>query len=69
MEKIIIRSKEAAEMLGTSPNVVLELLESGKIPAYREGKNWSIPVESVKKYAEDRAEKEAAERRKKCLIG
>lgn len=69
MERIIIRTSEAAEMLSTSPNKIQELLETGKLPAYRDGRNWSIPVASVIKYAEDRAEKEAAERRKKCLTG
>lgn len=69
MEKIIARISEAAEMLCTSPNTIKRILEEGKLPAYREGRCWSIPVTAIKRYAEERAESEAAERRKKWLVG
>ena len=68
MERIIIRINDAAEMLCTSPNKIKQLLEEGKLPAYRDGRNWSIPIESVRKYAEDRAEKEAERRRKDWIL-
>ena len=64
MEKIIVRITEAAEMLATSPNKVKELIESGRLGAYQDGRNWSIPVELIHEYAKDRALKEAAERKK-----
>ena len=69
MEKIIVRVSEAAEMLATSPNRITELLEAGQLQAYRDGKNWSIPISAVVEYAEGRAAREAAERRKRCLTG
>ena len=65
MEAIVVRVNTAAEMLATSPNRVKEFIESGELPAYRDGKNWSIPITMIHKYAEDRAIKEAAERRKR----
>lgn len=64
MEAIVVRVNTAAEMLATSPNRVKELIESGELPAYRDSKNWSIPLSLIHKYAEDRAIREAAERRK-----
>ena len=69
MEKIIVRANEAAKMLATSPNRIMELLESGQLQAYRDGRNWSIPISAVVEYAESRAAKEAAERRKKWIVG
>ena len=62
--KIVVRASEAAEMLATSPNRIKELLESGELPAYRDGKNWSIPIKLIHQYAESRAIREAEERRK-----
>lgn len=64
MEKIVVRAEDAAKMLATSPNRIKEILDSGELPAYRDGKNWSIPITMIHKYAEDRAIKEAAERSK-----
>lgn len=64
MEAIIVRISEAAEMLATSPNRIKELVETGELPAYRDSRNWSIPVSMIHKYAEERAIKEAEERRK-----
>lgn len=64
MGAIIVRINEAAEMLATSPNRIKELVEAGELPAYRDSRNWSIPVSMVHRYAEERAIKEAEERRK-----
>lgn len=63
MSKMILTPDEAAEMLRTSKSTVHELLESGEIPAYREGKNWKIPAVLLKVYVTDRAMEES-ERRK-----
>ena len=64
MMNLIYTSKEAAEMLRTSPNAILELLDAGEIPAYREGRNWKIPRACLEEYIIRRAEKESEERRK-----
>lgn len=62
--KIVIPASEAARMLGMDNNVFLKMLERGEIPAYREGRNWKIPVDLLKATVENRAIKEAQERRR-----
>ncbi len=62
--KLVIPASEAARMLGTDNNVVQKMLERGEIPAYREGRNWKIPVDLLKATVENRAIKEAQERRR-----
>lgn len=65
MEKLIVSATEAAQILGTSPNSIQEALESGDLPAYKEGRNWKIPRTMLEQYVEERAVREAAERRRK----
>ena len=43
---------------------MLELLKRGDIVAYRDGRNWKVPVKEIEKYVETRAAIETAERRK-----
>lgn len=62
--KLVVPASEAARMLGTDNNVVQKMLERGEIPAYREGRNWKIPVDLLKATVENRAIKEAQERRR-----
>lgn len=62
--KLVISAAECAEALATTPNEVQKLLKSGELPAYRQGKNWKIPISLLQKYIEDKATKEAEERRK-----
>ena len=63
METMIVRTAEAADLLATSPNRVLELIREGEIPAYRDGRNWSIPRTLLQAYVEDRAREETERRR------
>ncbi len=62
--RLVIPASEAAKLLGTDNNVVQKMLERGEIPAYREGRNWKIPVDLLKATVENRAIKEAQERRR-----
>ena len=62
--KLVIPASEAARMLGTDNNVVQKMLERGEIPAYREGRNWKIPVDLLKATVENKAIKDAQERRR-----
>lgn len=64
MEKLILSPAEVAESLSTSPNTILAAIQSGEIPAYREGRNWKVPKASLQQYVIDRAAKESAERRR-----
>lgn len=62
--RLVIPASEAAKLLGTDNNAVQKMLERGEIPAYREGRNWKIPVDLLKATIENRAIKEAQERRR-----
>ena len=64
MEKLTVSATEAAKLLGTRPDLLLSQLERGEIPAYREGKNWKVPVDLLKTTVENRAIREAKERRR-----
>ena len=66
MERLVVTPQEAADMLATSPNNIYPLLETGVIPAYRQGSYWKIPVHSLKEYVISLAHNEAQERRNKC---
>lgn len=65
MEPLVISTSEAAKALSTSRAVTLDLIERGEIMAYREGRNWKIPVAGLAQYVVDRAVKETEIRRKK----
>lgn len=41
---------EACEALRVGHNAIYELLHSGKLKGYRNGRVWGIPKESVKEY-------------------
>ena len=62
--RLVIPASEAAKLLGTDNNAVQKMLERGEIPAYRDGRNWTIPVDLLKATIENRAIKEAQERRR-----
>ena len=61
--KLVISMRDAVDMLDTSPKTVQGLLESGELPAYREGRNWKIPLSLLEKFVEEKAIAEAAERK------
>lgn len=62
--KMVVSATEAAKMLQTRPDLLITQLERGEIPAYREGKNWKVPVDLLKATVENRAIREAKERRR-----
>ena len=63
MERLVVTPAEAADMLATSPNRIYTLLESGELPAYRQGSYWKIPVDILKTYVTEKAITESKERR------
>lgn len=62
--KLVISASECAKVLSTSPNTVQKLLADGEIPAYRQGREWKIPVKALEDYVVAKAQREAEERRK-----
>ncbi len=64
MDALVYTAAEAAEILRERPGSVQKKLETGEIPAYREGRIWKIPKTLLIAYMENRAMEEAKERRK-----
>ncbi len=48
--KDILTLKELQELLHIGKNTALRLVQSGEIEAFRVGKQWRVPKESVAKY-------------------
>ena len=46
----ILSVEEACEALKVAHNAIYELLNSGKLKAYKNGRVWKIPKESVRRY-------------------
>ena len=51
----ILTTDDVSEILRAGYNSVYELLNSGKLKGYRNGRVWRIPKESIKKYILDSA--------------
>lgn len=51
----IMTVEEACEALRMGYNALYELLHSGKLKAFRNGKHWRIPKEAVKNYILEQA--------------
>lgn len=46
----ILTVEDACEALRVGYNAMYELLNSGKLKAYKNGRVWRIPKDSIKKY-------------------
>lgn len=51
----ILTVEEAAEALRIGYNALYDLLNSGKLKAYKNGRVWRIPKEFIKSYVLDSA--------------
>lgn len=67
MEKLTVTPREAAEALTLSMTEMKRRLEIGEIPAYRDGRNWKIPIECLRRYPVEKAMAEAERRRKESV--
>lgn len=63
MEPLVLSQADAMKLLKTNPETIQRYLLSGELPAYKEGRNWKIPLESLKNFTVDKALKEAEARR------
>lgn len=63
MKKLVISASECASLLATTPNKVQKLLMSGDLPAYKDGRNWKIPIKLLEQYVVEKAIAEAKERK------
>ncbi len=46
----ILTVEEACEVLRVGYNALYELLNAGKLKAFRNGRHWRIPKEAIKEY-------------------
>lgn len=67
MEKMVMTVTDVSKVLSTSVHTIHEQLKAGEIPAYREGRNWKIPVSLLEQYICDRALKETEKRRSNAV--
>lgn len=51
----ILSPSEAAEALRIGENALYELLNTGKLKAYKNGRNWLIPKNAVRTYVLEQA--------------
>ena len=51
----ILTTEEAADILRVGYNTLYDLLQSGKLKAYRNGRIWRIPKRSVIEYIIERS--------------
>lgn len=51
----ILSPGEAAEALRIGENALYELLNNGKLKAYKNGRNWLIPRDAVRQYVLEQA--------------
>ena len=51
----ILSPGEAAEALRIGENALYELLNSGKLKAYKNGRNWLIPKEAMRQFVMEQA--------------
>lgn len=64
MEAMVVCAADAATLLRMSDSQCLKMLDSGDLPGYRDGREWKIPKVLLERYVIERAEREAAERRR-----
>lgn len=49
----ILTTENVMELLNIGKNALYKLLASGKLKAFRIGRNWKIPRKSVDEYIDD----------------
>lgn len=54
MKSLIVSKAEAQKMIKVASFTMQQLLESGEIKAYKDGRCWKIPVSSLEEYIERR---------------
>lgn len=51
----ILSASEAMEALRVGENALYRLLNSGKLKAYNNGRNWLIPKEAMRQFVKEQA--------------
>ena len=64
MVKEVLNASETADYLGLGDATTLRMLDEGEIPATRFNREWKVPLRTLRSWLEDRAIRDAQERRK-----
>lgn len=54
MKSLVVSKAEAQKMIKVASFTMQQLLETGEIEAYKDGRCWKIPVKSLESYIERR---------------
>jgi excisionase family DNA binding protein len=55
MEKIFAKPSEAADALGLGRSKTYQLIANGTLPSVRIGKSIRVPIEALRRWAEDQS--------------
>lgn len=61
--KMNVSVQEAAKMIGIQASKMQEYVETGDVPAWRDGRNWKIPVNMLKEWNSQKALEQSERRR------
>ena len=61
--KMNVSVQEAAKLIGIQAAKMQELVETGDVPAWRDGRNWKIPVNLLEEWNGLKAIEQAERRR------
>lgn len=51
----VLSAEEAAEALRVRENAIYQLLNEGKLKAFKNGRTWRIPKDALKEYIKEQA--------------
>lgn len=60
MEKLLAKPSEAADALGLGRSKTYQLIANGTLPSVRIGKSIRVPIEALRRWAEDQAKQAEA---------
>lgn len=57
IEKLVLHVSDAASLIGVSSHKIYEMIRNRELPAYKAGKAWKIPADTVEDYIKLRLSK------------
>lgn len=63
MERLVVTQEEACKMIKLNPLEFQKKVQSGEIPAYKDGRGWKIPIKLLEEYVISKAKAESEKRK------
>jgi excisionase family DNA binding protein len=60
LEPMAVRTEEAARLLDTTPQIVVNMIHAQRLPAFKVGKTWRVPMRAIEEMCNRRAAREHA---------